>query len=175
MAKASRRFSSNFKLGVVKSFLADEGSPMGLATQAGIDHSLLYHCGNRFHASGLMLDSIRENAIAEVELKIAALGGKLGQLTLVIELLKGGSSPSPQRATRGDRSSPGRRDPHPLGVRPDWLTARHLLSKTARGARGGELGSFEQRPGAAQGNLAVPRGIGLIPNRPCGRRYWRSV
>lgn len=42
MAKSYRRFSTEFRLRLVESYLARDGSIKGLATQAGIDHSLLH-------------------------------------------------------------------------------------------------------------------------------------
>ncbi len=44
----------------------------------------------RYHAGELRLDIAREEAITEAELKIAALERKVGQLTMGLELLKGG-------------------------------------------------------------------------------------
>lgn len=90
MAKAYRRFSAEFKLRLVESYLAGDGSLKGLATQAGIDHSLLHYWVKRYHAGELTLDIVREEAITEAELKIAALERKVGQLTMELELLKGG-------------------------------------------------------------------------------------
>ena len=43
MRKTYRRFSTEFKLRLVEAFLAGEGSIKGLATQAGINHSLLHY------------------------------------------------------------------------------------------------------------------------------------
>ena len=42
MRKTYRRFSTEFKLRLVEAFLAGEGSMKGLATQTGINHSLLH-------------------------------------------------------------------------------------------------------------------------------------
>jgi transposase-like protein len=63
VAKAYRRFSAEFKLRLVESYLAGDGSLKGLATQAGIDHSLLHHWVKRYHAGELTLDIVREEAI----------------------------------------------------------------------------------------------------------------
>jgi len=38
-SRTCRRFSTEFKLGVVEAYLAGEGSLKGLATKAGVDHS----------------------------------------------------------------------------------------------------------------------------------------
>ncbi|MCZ8206211.1 transposase [Gemmatimonas sp.] len=48
MAKSYRRFSAEFKLRLVESYLAGDGSIKGLATQAGIDHSLLHYWLNKY-------------------------------------------------------------------------------------------------------------------------------
>ncbi len=90
MAKADRRFSTEFKLRLVESYLAGDGSLKGLATRAGIDHSLLHYWVKRYQIGELTLDLAREEAITEAELKIAALARKVGQLTMELELLNGG-------------------------------------------------------------------------------------
>jgi transposase len=53
MTKSYRRFSTEFKLRLVESYLAGDGSIKGLATQAGIDHSLLHYWINKYRAGGL--------------------------------------------------------------------------------------------------------------------------
>ena len=63
MAKAYRRFSAEFKLRLVESYLTEDGSLKGLATQVGIDHSLLHYWVKRYHAGKLTLDIAREDAI----------------------------------------------------------------------------------------------------------------
>lgn len=40
--KTYRRFSTEFKLGVVEAYLAGEGRMKGVATKAGVDHSLVH-------------------------------------------------------------------------------------------------------------------------------------
>ncbi len=103
MAKAYQRFSAEFKLRLVESYLAEDRSLKGLATQAGIDHSLLHYWVKRYHAGELTLDIAREEAITEAELKIAALERKVGQLMMELELLKGGLIAVP--ATSNERLS----------------------------------------------------------------------
>lgn len=100
MAKSYRRFSTEFKLRLVESYLAGDGSIKGLATQAGIDHSLLHYWINKYRAGELTLDVAREESLTEAEQKIAALERKVGQLTMELELLKGGliAVPAPSSA-----------------------------------------------------------------------------
>jgi transposase-like protein len=48
--KAYRRFSTEFKLGVVEPYLAGEGSLKGLTIMAGVDHSLAHYWLKKQHA-----------------------------------------------------------------------------------------------------------------------------
>jgi transposase-like protein len=66
-----------------------------LATQAGIDHSLLHYWLNKYRAGELTLDFALEESLTEAEQKIAALERKVGHPTMELELQKGGSSPFP--------------------------------------------------------------------------------
>jgi transposase-like protein len=68
----------------------------GLATRAGIDHSLLFYWIKKYRAGELSLDLRREEELVEAEQQIAALERKVGQLTMELELLKRGSSASPR-------------------------------------------------------------------------------
>ncbi|WP_310569061.1 transposase [Gemmatimonas sp.] len=58
--KTYRRFSTEFKLGVVEADLAGEGSIKVLAAKAGIDHSLPHYWLKKYHAGELSLD-LRRN------------------------------------------------------------------------------------------------------------------
>ena len=89
MAKSCRRFSTEFELRLVDPYLAGDGSIKGLATTAGIDHSLLLYWINKYRAGELTLDLAREESLAEAEQKVAALERKVGQLTMELELLQG--------------------------------------------------------------------------------------
>ena len=91
--KTYRRFSTEFKLGVVEAYLAGEGSLKGLATKAGVDHSLVHYWLKKYHAGELTLDAQREEDLIETAQHIAALERKVGQLTMELDLLKRGSSP----------------------------------------------------------------------------------
>jgi transposase-like protein len=97
MRKTYRRFSTEFKLRLVEAYLAGEGSIKGLATRAGIDHSLLHYWIGKYRAGELSLDLRREEELVEAEQHIAALERKVGQLTMELELLKKGliSVPEP--------------------------------------------------------------------------------
>ena len=77
MATTYRRFSTEFKLGVVEAYLAGEGSLKGLATKAGVDHSLVHYWLKKYHAGELSLDLFREEASVEDAQQIAALERKL--------------------------------------------------------------------------------------------------
>ncbi len=90
MTKTYRRFSTEFKLQLVEAYLAGEGSLRGLATHAGLDHSLLHYWVAKYRAGELSLDVAREETLVESEQKIAALERKVGQLTMELELLKKG-------------------------------------------------------------------------------------
>lgn len=59
MATSYRRFSTEFKLRLVESYLAGDGRNKGLVTQAGTDHSLLHYWLNKYRAGELTLDVAR--------------------------------------------------------------------------------------------------------------------
>jgi transposase len=90
MAKTYRRFSSEFKLPLVEAYLAGAGSMKGIATGAGIEHSLLHYWIGKYRAGELSLDIVREETLIESEQQIAALERKVGQLTMELDLLKRG-------------------------------------------------------------------------------------
>ena len=95
MPKTYRRFSTEFKLGLIDAYLAGAGSLKGLATQAGIDHSLLHYWLKKYEAGELSVDLQREEQLLETEAHIAALERKVGQLTMELELLKKGLIAAP--------------------------------------------------------------------------------
>ena len=102
MAQTYRRFSTEFKLGVVEAYLAGEGSLKGLATKAGVDHSLVQYWLKKYHAGELSLDLLREEESVETAQHIAALERKVGQLIKVLDLLQRGLIAAP--ATISGRS-----------------------------------------------------------------------
>ena len=101
MAKTYRRVSTEFTFGVVEADLVGEGSLKGLATKAGADHSLVHYWLKEYHAGELSLNLQREEEAVETAQHIATLERNVGQLTMELDLLKGGSSPPPQRAAGG--------------------------------------------------------------------------
>ncbi len=106
--KTYRRFSTEFKLGVVEAYLAGEGSLKGLATRAGVDHSLLHYWIGKHRAGELSLDLAREEQLVESEQQIAALERKVGQLTMELDLLKRGliAAPAPSSGRSSIISGP---------------------------------------------------------------------
>ena len=57
--KAYRRFSTEFKFRMVEAYLACEGGLKGLATKAGVDHSLVHYCLKKYHVGELSLDLLQ--------------------------------------------------------------------------------------------------------------------
>ena len=90
-----RRNSTKFKLRLVEACLAGEGNARGLVTQHGLFHSLLLIWVEKYRKGELTLDVQREEQIGEYEQKIAALEGKVGQLTMELDLVKKGLSSQP--------------------------------------------------------------------------------
>lgn len=88
--KTYGRFSTEFKLGVVEAYLAGEGSLKGLATNAGVDHSLVTYWLTKYHTGELSLDIQREEESVETAQHFAALKRKVGQLTMELDLPKTG-------------------------------------------------------------------------------------
>lgn len=103
MRKTYRRFSMEFKLHLVEAFLAGEGSMKGLATKAGINHSLLSYWIGKHRDGTLSRELRREEELVEAEQQIAALERKVGQLTMELDLLKKGLISVP--GTSSERSS----------------------------------------------------------------------
>jgi transposase len=87
---------------VVEAYLAGEGSLKGLATKAGVDHSLVHYWLKKYHAGELSLDQLREEESVETAQHIAALERKVGPLTMELDLLKRGLIAAP--ATSSARS-----------------------------------------------------------------------
>ncbi len=102
MRKTYRRFSTEFKLRLVEAFLAGEGCVKGLATQAGINDSLLHYWLGKYRDGTLSLDVRREEELVEAEQQIALLERKVGQLTMELDLLNTGLISVPE--TSSERS-----------------------------------------------------------------------
>ena len=101
-SKSYRRFSTEFKLGVVEAYLAGEGSLKGLVAKAEVDQSLVHYWLKKYHAGELSLDLQREEQLVETDQHIAALERKVGQLTWELDLLNRGRIAAP--ATSSGRS-----------------------------------------------------------------------
>jgi transposase-like protein len=98
--KTYRRFSTEFKLGVVEAYLAGEGGLKGLGTKAGVDHSLVHYWLKKYHAGELSLDLQREEESVEMAQHIAALERKVGRLTMELDLPKKGAHRRPRDEQR---------------------------------------------------------------------------
>lgn len=90
MAKTYRRFSTEFKLGVIESYLADHESAKAIANAAGINHSLLHFWLGKYGRGELSVEQHLEETLVEAESKIAALERNVGQLTMELDLQKKG-------------------------------------------------------------------------------------
>lgn len=88
---STRRYhlhSTEFKIRLVQSYLAGEGTLKGLARQHGIYHSLLRLWIGKYQRGHFdERDSLVEK-VDEYEAKIASLERKVGQLTMEVDLLK---------------------------------------------------------------------------------------
>ena len=108
-AHRQRRYSTEFKLRLVESYLAGEGTAKGLASQYGICHSLLLIWTEKYRKGELTLDVQREEQLLEADQQIAALERKVGQLTMELDLLKRGLAVVPSASSGGSSiiSGPG--------------------------------------------------------------------
>ena len=80
--------STEFKIRLVQSYLAGEGTLKGLARQHGIYHSLLRLWVGKYQRGHFEeRDSLVEK-VDEYEAKIASLERKVGQLTMEVDILK---------------------------------------------------------------------------------------
>jgi transposase-like protein len=106
---STRRYhlhSTEFKIRLVQSYLAGEGTLKGLARQHGIYHSLLRLWVGKYQRGHFdERDSLLEK-VDEYEAKIASLERKVGQLTKEVDLLKNFGRRHRREAPRR-RSSPG--------------------------------------------------------------------
>jgi transposase len=82
------RHSTEFKVRLVQSYLAGEGTIKGLARQHGIYHSLLRLWIEKYRKGHFDEKDAVVEKVEEYEAKIAALERKVGQLTMEIDLLK---------------------------------------------------------------------------------------
>jgi transposase len=133
--KTYRRFSTEFEFEMAEAYPAGGSSLKGLATKACVDHSLVHYWLKKYHAGELSLDIQREEESVETAQRIAALERKVGQLTIELDLKKGGTSPTPRRAADRRSSSPGRRPQRMARVSHDRASAEYLPPPAA-GTRG---------------------------------------
>ncbi len=73
MAQTYRRFSTEFKLGLIEAYLAGRGSIKRLATEAGSNHSLLHYWLRTYERGELSVELQHEEDLRESEWKVAAL------------------------------------------------------------------------------------------------------
>lgn len=103
MGKTYRRYSIEFKMGLVERFLAGEGRISKLAAEAGVERSLIYYWLKKHESGELAMEAHYEANLQEADAKIAALERKVGQLTMELDLVKRGLIAVP--ATSNARSS----------------------------------------------------------------------
>lgn len=85
-----RRFSVEFKLQLVRAYLAGEGSLKTLAGRHDLNHSLLIYWLRKYQRGELTDDDHLADHVHEYEAQIAALERKVGQLTMELDALKKG-------------------------------------------------------------------------------------
>jgi len=83
-----RRYSVDFKLQLVRSYLSGEGSLKGIAGQYQINHSLLVYWLRKYQAGELTDEDSLADQVHEYEAQIAALERKVGQLTMELDALR---------------------------------------------------------------------------------------
>jgi len=92
-----RRYSTDFKLQVIKAYLDGEGSLKAIARRFEISHTLILFRLDKHRRGALTEEDNLEEKVRDSEAKIAALERKVGQLTMELDLLKK-LSPSPASA-----------------------------------------------------------------------------
>jgi transposase len=88
--RRQRRYSVEFKLQLVRAYLAGEGSLKGLAGRHEINHTVLLYWIKKFQQGELTDDDHLADQVHEYEAQIAALERKVGQLTMELDALKKG-------------------------------------------------------------------------------------
>jgi transposase-like protein len=83
-----QRHSTEFKVRLVQSYLAGEGTIKGLARQHGVYHSLLRQWVDKYRKGHFDEKEVVVEKVEEYEAKIAALERKVGQLTMEVDILK---------------------------------------------------------------------------------------
>lgn len=90
-----RRYSTEFKLQVVKAYLDGEGSLKALARRYEVGHTLILFWLDKHRRGALTEEDNLEEKVRDYEAKIAALERKVGQLTMELDVLKKLGPPSP--------------------------------------------------------------------------------
>lgn len=114
-----RRYSTEFKLQVVKAYLEGEGSLKAIARRYEISHTVILFWLDKQRRGALTEEDNLEEKVRDYEAKIAALERKVGQLTMELDVLKklGPSNPSPSGAkpsiVSGPAASPSAKDAKP--------------------------------------------------------------
>jgi transposase len=88
--RRNKQYSVEFKLQLVRAYLAGEGSLKGIAGQHGINHTTLLYWVNQHQRGDLTTDDHLEDRLRESEAEIIALERKVGQLTMELDALKKG-------------------------------------------------------------------------------------
>lgn len=88
MSRPHRRYSTEFKLQLVQSYLDGEGSVKGIASRHGIGHSLLLLWIDKYRRGELGEEVNLQEKVRDYEAKIAALERKVGQLTMELDAVK---------------------------------------------------------------------------------------
>jgi len=81
------RHSTEFKVRLVQSYLAGEGTIKGLARQNGVYHSLLRQWVDKYRKGHFDEKEVIVEKVEEYEAKIAALERKVGQLSMEVDIL----------------------------------------------------------------------------------------
>jgi transposase len=96
-----RRYSTEFKLQVVKAYLDGEGSIKAIARRYEISHTLILFWLDKHRRGALTEEDNLEEKVRDYEAKIAALERKVGQLTMQLDVLKKlGPSPASPPAVK---------------------------------------------------------------------------
>jgi transposase len=83
-----RRYSTEFKLQVIKAYIDGEGSLKAIARRFEITHTLILFWLDKHRRGGLTDEDNLEEKVRDYEAKIAALERKVGQLTMELDVLK---------------------------------------------------------------------------------------
>jgi transposase len=86
----NRSYSVEFKLQLVREYLAGEGSLKGIANRHQLNHSVLVYWIKKYQRGELAEDDHLEDQVHEYEAQVAALERKVGQLTMELDALKKG-------------------------------------------------------------------------------------